>query len=86
MRRKKAVFMDLIDLGIDVYGETNVQHNSDPNIKGIRFNVGDLSKSQIEKLNAFQNVVISVGTYKYAPEIKTYSVILLYKCLKKEEV
>ena len=46
--------------------------------KGVKFLLSDpLTESQKEKLSKYDNIIISSVSYKYAPEIKHDTIILL---------
>lgn len=75
-RRKLYHFCNLISDGINFYHFEAVKDNSGN--RGTRFLLSDpLTDSQKEKLYKYDNVIISNASYRYAPEIKRDTIILL---------
>ena len=75
-RRKLYHFRDLINDKIMFFDFMSVK-DANGN-RGTRFLLSDqLTEKQKEKLNKYDNVIISSAAYKYAPEIRHNSIILL---------
>lgn len=81
-RRIKLNMYDLYDMGIDWF-ESHRVHDKDNNY-GTRFVLDkQLSSNQLDTINNYKNVIISECYYRYAPEIKHTTIILMDKCIKK---
>ena len=64
-----------------------VVNNNDKTIKGVRYRLANrLTQEQKDYILSFKNTIISDCYLKYAPEIKYDVVIILDKCIKKNEV
>lgn len=75
-RRKLYHFKNLVADGIECCDYHNV--TSPTGQKGIRYMLSKpLTSEQKRKLNNYDNVVISYACYKYAPQIKYDTLILL---------
>lgn len=75
-KRKLYHFSDLINDGIMFFNFMSVKDNNGK--KGIRYLLSNpLTEDQKEKLSKYDNVIISSAVYRYAPEIKHDSIILL---------
>ena len=82
MKRKKANVSDLYANGIKYFAFSRVT-NTNTGEKGYKYILCDpLTDEQKEFLAQFKNVIISSATYKYAPEIKHDTVILMDKMIK----
>lgn len=83
MKRKKANIYDLINNNIDYFAFQRVKNSKGE--PGYRYILDkELNEKQKNVLQQFKNVIISSCQYKYAPEIKHTTIILLDKCIKEE--
>ena len=81
MKRQKMNFYDLIDMNINYHDFQQVHDNAGN--KGTRYILSNmLTDEQIAKINSFKNTIISTCQYRYAPEIKYQTLIILDKCIK----
>lgn len=55
-------------------------------LRGTAFVFDKLIQKDIDTINSFKNTIISIGTYKFAQEIKNVRVIVLDKCIKKVDI
>ena len=75
-KRKLYHFSDLINDKIMYFDFMHVKDGNEN--KGVKFLLSDpLTESQKEKLSKYDNIIISSVSYKYAPEIKHDTIILL---------
>ena len=80
--RIKLNMYDLYEMGIDWF-ESHRVYDKKNNNYGTRFVLDkQLTSNQLEKINNYKNVVISDCQYRYAPEIKHTTIILMDKCIK----
>ena len=80
-KRIKLNMYDLYDMGID-WSESHRVHDRYNN-RGTRFVLNkQLTSNQLDIINNYKNVVISDCQYRYAPEIKYTTIILMDKCIK----
>ena len=81
MRRIKASFIDIISNDIKYFASQRVK--SADGVKGIRFILdAPLTETQKSALKGYKNIIYSNCYYKYAPEIKHCTLIILDKCIK----
>lgn len=81
MKRQKMNFSDLINMNVNFHDFHRV-HDSIGN-KGTRYILSNpLTDEQIKVINNFKNTIISSCQYRYAPEIKYTTLIILDKCKK----
>ena len=81
-RRIKLNMYDLYEMGIDWF-ESHRVHDRYNNY-GTRFVLDkQLTSNQLDTINNYKNVIINECYYRYAPEIKHTTIILMDKCIKK---
>lgn len=81
MKKKKASFYDIINNDIKYFASQRVK-NAD-GIKGIRFILdAPLTEAQKSALKGYKNIIYSNCYYKYAPEVKHATLVILDKCIK----
>lgn len=81
MSRIKATFFDIINNDIKFFTSQRVK-NADGE-KGTRFILdAPLTEAQKSALKGYKNIIYSTCYYKYAPELKHNTLIILDKCIK----
>lgn len=82
MKRKLDIF-DLYDMGIEYHDFQRVTKR-DTKEKGYRYTLSKpLTDSQREQVMRYKNVILGGSChYKYAPEIRYETLILMDKCIK----
>lgn len=82
MKKQKMYLGDMLDAGIE-YIDFQPVVNKKTGEKGYRYILENpLTEKQVIIINSFKNTVISSCQYRYAPEIKHDTLILLDKCIK----
>ena len=82
MKRVKMQDRDIYNLESNYHDFYRVKNNE--GIRGTAFVFDKLTQNDIDIINSFKNTIVSTGTYKYAQEIKNVRVIVLDKCITKE--
>ena len=81
MRRLKASLIDIINNDIKYFASQRVKNAN--GVKGTRFILdAPLTEAQKSALKGYKNIIYSNCYYKYAPEIKYNTLIILDKCIK----
>lgn len=79
--RIKASFIDIINNDIKYFASQRVK-NAD-GVKGTRFILDvPLTEAQKSALKGYKNIIYSTCYYKYAPEIKHNTLVVLDRCIK----
>lgn len=87
MARKKMTAYDLLNMECYFFEERKVHRLDDKTIKGIRYTLDNrLTDEQKEIILSYKNTEVGTCHYRYAPEIKYDTVIILNKCIRKNEV
>ena len=74
MKKKRMKITDVYNLDSHYYDTYDV---SDKNgTKGIAFVFNSISDNDQKELEQYNNIIISEGTHKHAPEIKNYRLII----------
>ena len=81
MRRKKARFSDLLDVGIEYYSFGRCT-NRGSGIKGDFYRCDKITAKQRETLSKWKNVSFFGSHIVQAPEITAVTVVLWDKCIK----
>ncbi len=81
MYKRKMSFEDIIHLGIEYFAFRRVKCKN--GLSGYLYVLDKpLSDGQRKAVSGYKNTVISTCTYRYAPEIKHDSLIILNKCIR----
>lgn len=79
MKKQKMYLGDMLDAGIEYIDFQRVT-NKKTGVKGWRYILENpLTEKQVAIINSFKNTVISSCQYRYAPEIKHDTLIILDK-------
>lgn len=86
MARIKMTIQDLYHIGVEYFASARVT-NKNTGERGYRFILEKpLTAEQVEYISKFKNVILSDCYFKYAPEIKHPTILLLDKCRKGEKL